>query len=68
MGSTKWRCRLPIRGRIDVPRLTGRDRANTSAFKHALSQRQKVEALFGELKNQIGLRRLQLRRIKFVRS
>lgn len=33
----------------------------TSAFKHALSQRRKVEALFGELKNQIGLRRLRLR-------
>jgi len=27
-----------------------------------------VEALFGELKNQIGLRRLRLRRLKFVRE
>jgi hypothetical protein len=27
-----------------------------------------VEALFSELKNQIGLRRLRLRRIKFVRE
>jgi hypothetical protein len=27
-----------------------------------------VEALFSELKNQIGLRRVRLRRIKFVRE
>jgi hypothetical protein len=27
-----------------------------------------VEALFAELKNQIGLRRLRLRRLKFVRK
>jgi len=31
-------------------------------------QRKKVEALFAELKNQIGLRRLRLRRLKFVRE
>ena len=34
----------------------------------ALRQRRKIEALFSELKNQIGLRRLRLRRIKFVRE
>jgi len=34
----------------------------------ALRKRRKVEALFSELKNQIGLRRLRLRRIKFVRE
>jgi hypothetical protein len=28
----------------------------------------KVEALFAELKNQIGLRRLRLRRLRFVRE
>jgi len=28
----------------------------------------KVEALFAELKNQIGLRRVRLRRLKFVRE
>jgi hypothetical protein len=28
----------------------------------------RVEALFAELKNQIGLRRLRLRRLKFVRE
>jgi len=33
-----------------------------------LRQRRNVEALFSELKNQIGLRRLRLRRIKFVRE
>ena len=30
--------------------------------------RRKVEALFAELKNQVGLRRLRLRRMKFVRE
>jgi len=30
--------------------------------------KKKVEALFAELKNQIGLRRLRLRRMKFVRE
>ena len=30
--------------------------------------RRKVEALFAELKNQIGLRRLRLRRMRFVRE
>ena len=40
----------------------------TPAFAHAQRQRKKVEALFAELKNQIGLRRLRLRRLKFVRE
>jgi Tfp pilus assembly protein PilN len=31
-------------------------------------QRKKVEALFAELNNQIGLRRVRLRRLKFVRE
>jgi hypothetical protein len=35
-------------------------------FAKAQRQRKKVEALFAELKNQIGLRRLRSRRIKFV--
>ena len=42
--------------------------AATPAFAHAQRQRKKVEALFAELKNQIGLRRLRLRRLKFVRE
>ena len=42
--------------------------AKTPEFVVALRKRRKVEALFSELKNQIGLRRLRLRRIKFVRE
>ena len=42
--------------------------ANTPEFSKAQRQRKKVEALFAELKNQIGLRRLRLRRMKFVRE
>jgi len=45
-----------------------RELANTPEFAHAQRQRKKVEALFAELKNQIGLRRLRLRRLKFVRE
>jgi hypothetical protein len=37
-------------------------------FAHSPGERRKVEALFAELKNQIGLRRLRLRRMKFVRE
>jgi hypothetical protein len=42
--------------------------ANTPQFAEALRKRRKVEALFSELKNLVGLRRLRLRRIKFVRE
>jgi transposase len=42
--------------------------AKTPEFAIALKKRRKVEALFSELKNQIGLRRLRLRRLKFVRE
>ena len=42
--------------------------AKTAEFAVALRHRRKVEALFSELKNLIGLRRLRLRRIKFVRE
>ena len=45
-----------------------RDLSNTPAFASAQRKRKKVEALFAELKNQIGLRRLRLRRMKFVRE
>jgi len=47
-------------------RQRARDLANTPGFVNAQRQRKKVEALFSELKNQIGLRRLRLRRLKFV--
>jgi hypothetical protein len=40
----------------------------SAEFYLAQRQRKKVEALFAELKNQIGLRRLRLRRMKFVRE
>ncbi len=49
-------------------RQRARDLANTPEFAQAQRQRKKVEALFAELKNQIGLRRLRLRRLKFVRE
>ena len=49
-------------------RQRARELANTKEFAKAQRQRKKVEALFAELKNQIGLRRLRLRRMKFVRE
>ncbi len=54
---------------MDEPaRQRARELASTPEFAHAQRQRKKVEALFAELKNQIGLRRLRLRRLKFVRE
>ena len=49
-------------------RQRARERAMTPEFEIGLRARRKVEALFAELKNQIGLRRLRLRRMKFVRE
>ncbi len=49
-------------------RQRARDLANTPAFANSQRERRKVEALFAELKNQIGVRRLRLRRMKFVRE
>jgi transposase len=45
-----------------------RELAKTPAFEMSQRARKKVEALFAELKNQIGMRRLRLRRMKFVRE
>jgi transposase len=42
--------------------------AKTPAFAIAQRARRKVGALFAEMKNQIGLRRLRLRRMRFVRE
>jgi transposase len=42
--------------------------AKTAGFEISQRARRKVEALFAELKNQIGLRRLRLRRLRFVRE
>ena len=52
----------------EAARQRARELAATAAFAQAQRQRKKVEALFSELKNQIGLRRLRLRRMKFVRE
>jgi transposase len=49
-------------------RQRARELANTPEFCQAQRARKKVEALFAELKNHIGLRRLRLRRMKFVRE
>jgi hypothetical protein len=54
---------------MDEPaRQRARVLANTPEFAKTQRERKKVEALFAELKNQIGLRRLRLRRLKFVRE
>jgi hypothetical protein len=47
---------------------SGVDSVAATLLAKAQRQRKKVEALFAELKNQIGLRRLRLRRLKFVRE
>jgi transposase len=49
-------------------RQRARELAQTPEFAKAQRQRKKVEALFAQLKNPIGLRRLRLRRMKFVRE
>jgi hypothetical protein len=41
---------------------------NTPAFASSQRERKKVEALFAELKNLVGLRRMRLRQMKFVRE
>ena len=64
--SATFRC-LAIH--MDEPaRQRARELASTPEFVKAQCERKKVEALFAELKNQIGLRRLRLRRLKFVRE
>ena len=52
----------------ETARQRARELLNTPEFAKAQRERKKVEALFAELKNQIGLRRLRLRRLKFVRE
>jgi Transposase DDE domain len=49
-------------------RQRARELANAPDFARAQRQRKKVEALFAELKNQTGLRRLRLRGLKFLRE
>jgi len=50
----------------EAARQRARELAHTPEFAQAQRQRKKVEALFAKLKHQIGLRRLRLRRLKFV--
>jgi transposase len=45
-----------------------REIARRPGFAASQSARRKVEALFAELKNVIGLRRLRLRRMRFIRE
>ena len=52
----------------ELARQRARELANTPEFAHAQRQRKKIEALFAELKNPMGLRRVRLRRLKFVRE
>ena len=52
----------------EAVRERARERVRGPAFAAAQRQRRRVEALFAELKNQMGLRRLRLRRRKFVRE
>jgi hypothetical protein len=52
----------------EAARQRARDLLGTPEFEHAQRQRKKVEALFAELKGRIGLHRLRLRRLKFVRE
>jgi hypothetical protein len=83
LGAAAIDCRLLLRGNevsalwsygpemvtAKSQRLThARELARTPAFANSQRERKKVEALFAELKNQIGLRRLRLRRMKFVRE
>jgi hypothetical protein len=66
-GTALYALRLAIH--MDEPvRQRAPELANTPEFAQAQRERKKVEALFAELKNQIGLRRLRLRRLKFVRE
>jgi hypothetical protein len=46
----------------EAARQCARELVNTPEFAKAQRERKRVEALFAELKNQIGLRRLRLRR------
>jgi hypothetical protein len=58
---------LVIHVEEDVRR-RARQRTQEPAFFRHQRDRRKVEALFGELKNRIGLRRVRLRRLKHVRE
>jgi hypothetical protein len=52
----------------EAARQRARDLRTTPEFEQAQRERKKVEALFAELKSHIGLRRLRLCRLNFVRE
>ena len=53
---------------VEAVRQRARERTREAAFFQHQRSRRKIEALFGELKNRIGLRRVRLRRLKHVRE
>jgi hypothetical protein len=52
----------------EAVRQRARERTREAAFFQHQRSRRKIEALFGELMNRIGLRRVRLRRLKHVRE
>src|SRR5204863_9789230 len=64
--STRGKYRTIAIPPCEPARHRARARAQPPAFAISQRSRRKVEALFAELKNYIGLRRLRLRRMRFV--
>ena len=52
----------------EAVRQRAQERTQAPAFFRHQRARRKIEAVFGELKNQIGLRRVRLRRLRHVRE
>jgi len=52
----------------EATRARARERISGPAYRVAQRKRRKIEALFAELKNRIGMRRARLRRMKYVRE
>jgi hypothetical protein len=52
----------------EAVRQRARERTKETAYLEHQPNRRKIEALFGELKNRIGLRRVRLRRLKYIRE
>jgi transposase len=65
---TTGRCKQLVIHVEEAVRERARQRAKEPDFFRYQRERRKIEALFGELKNQIGLRRVRLRRLKHVRE
>lgn len=52
----------------EAVRQRAQERTQAPAFFRHQRARRKIEAVFGDLKNRIGLRRVRLRRLKHVRE